>query len=297
MPAFVFSNQRRKMDASTLSPRNSQHVRSKSEPPNPHPIVSQVDEQLRRLRDSEATSSSLCHRLGALQDLYDCVDKLLVLPNSRQALAQGNDKEVLDDLLEGSLMLLDLCDTAKNGLLQTRECAHELESIMRRRRGEICTSSSLQKSRKMIKKTIHKDLKGMEGEHFHKVHGSLIIVNLIKEVEAITYHSMESLLSFIAGPKLPSKWSCWSSVSKLVQPKRVACISEETDISVVERLDLALSSIINHQTNKEFQIQDEDMQNFLRECGASIKEIEEELEGLYRFIIKTRVSLLNMFNN
>ncbi|XP_038888978.1 uncharacterized protein LOC120078742 [Benincasa hispida] len=285
------------MDTSTLNPRNSQHVRSKSEPSNPHPIISQVDEQLRRLRDSEATSSSLCHRLGALQDLYDCVDKLLGLPNSQQALAQGTDKEVLDDLLEGSLMLLDLCDTAKNGLLQTRECTHELESILRRKRGEICTSSSLQKSRKMIKKTIHKALKGMEGEHFRKVYGSLTIVNLIKEVEATTYDSMASLLSFIAGPKLPSKWSCWSSVSNFVQPRRVACISEETDVSVVERLDLALRSATNHQTNKEFHTQDEDMQNLLRECGACIKEVEEELEGLYRFIIKTRVSLLNIFNN
>ncbi|KGN43321.1 hypothetical protein Csa_020438 [Cucumis sativus] len=286
------------MDASTLNPRNSQHVRSKSENSNPHPIISQVNEQLRRLRpDSEATSSSLCHRLGALQDLYDGVDKLLVLPNSQNALVQQSNEEVFDDLLEGSLMLLDLCDTAKNGLLQTRECIHELESILRRKRGEICTSSSLHKSRKMIKKTIQKALKGMEGEPFHKVHGSLTIVNLIKEVEAITYHSLESLLSFIAGPKLPSKWSCWSSVSMLVQPKRVACISEETDISVVERLDLALSSFTNHQSNKEFQIQDEDMQNLLRECGASIKEVEEELDGLYRFIIKTRVSLLNIFNN
>ncbi|XP_022928232.1 uncharacterized protein LOC111435126 [Cucurbita moschata] len=266
------------MDASAMNSRNS------------HQIINKVNEQLSKFKDSQATSSLLCHRLGALQVLYDYVDKLLLLPHSQQALAQGSDKEVLDDLLEGSLELLDLCDTAKNGLLQTMECTRELESILRRRRGDVCSSSSLQKSRKLIKKTIHKALKGMEGKHFYKDHGSSTIVNLIKEVEAMTYHSIEFLLFFIAGTKLISKWSCWASFSKLVQPKRVACISEETSISVIERLDLILSSISNHQTEVE------DMQNLVRECGASIKEVEEELEGLYRFIIKTRVSLLNIFN-
>ncbi|XP_038887200.1 uncharacterized protein LOC120077387 [Benincasa hispida] len=288
------------MDASALNRRNSQHVRSKSEPSNPHPIISQVDEQLRRLMDSEAISSpssSLCHKLVALQDLHDSV--LLILPLSQQALVQVSDKKVLNDLLEGSLRLLDLCDTAKNALLQTRECTHELESVLRRRRSEIGTSSSLKKclsSRKMIKKAIHEVLKGMESKQFNKDNGSFYFVNQIKEVEAVTYHSIVSLLSFIAGPKLPAKWRCWSSVSKLVQSKKVACVSEETNISVVERLDLTLSSITNHQTDKDFQIQVEDMQKLLRDCGASIKEIEEELEGLYRFIIKTRVSLLNIFN-
>lgn len=292
------------MDASALNPRISHHVRSNSLPSKPHPLINQVDEQLVRLRDSEATSSSsssLCHRLGALQDLHDCIDKLLLLPLSQQALIQLSDKELLDDLLEGSLRLLDSCDIAMNALLQTRECTNELESFLRRRRGEIGTASSLQEclsSRKMIKKAIHKALKGMESKQSHKDHGSLTIVNLVKEVEAVTYHSIESLLSFIAGPKMPSKWSCWSSVSKFVQPKRVDCISEETNISVVERLDLTLSSITNHHTNKSKSlIQVEDMQNSLRECGTSIKEVEEELENLYRFIIKTRVSLLNIFNH
>lgn len=290
------------MDASALNRKNSQHVRSKSVPSTPHPIISQVDEQLSRLRDSEAissSSSSLCHKLGALQDLHDSVEKLLILPLSQQALVQVSDKEVLDELLEGSLRLLDLCDTAKNALLQTRECTHELESVLRRRRSEIGTSSSLRKclsSRKMIKKAIYKVLKGMESKQSNKDNGSFTFVNQMKEVEAVTYHSIVSLLAFVAGPKLPAKWSCWSSVSKLVQSKKVACISEETSTSVVERLDLALSSITNHQTEKDFQIQVEDMQNLLRDCGASIKEVEEELEGLYRLIIKTRVSLLNIFN-
>lgn len=277
------------MNASAMNPSNSQHVRSRSVPTNPHPALTQVDEHLNRLRASEATSSSLGLRLDALQDLHGSVDKLFLLPLSQQALV----KEVLDELQEGSLRLLDLCDTAKNALLQTRECTHELASIFRRRRGDIGGSSSLKKclnSRKMVKKSIHKVLKGMESKPSNKDHGSLSIVSQIKEVEAVTYHCIEGLLFFIAGPKLVSKWSCWASFSKLVQPKRVACISEGTNISVIERLDLILSSISNHQTEVE------DMQNLVRECGASIKEVEEELEGLYRFIIKTRVSLLNIFN-
>ncbi|KAK5842121.1 hypothetical protein PVK06_004450 [Gossypium arboreum] len=55
-------------------------------PSRPNPLVSEIDEHLKRLRDSEATSTSLSisHKLNGLQDLYDCVDKLLQLPFSQQ---------------------------------------------------------------------------------------------------------------------------------------------------------------------------------------------------------------------
>ncbi|CAL2262113.1 unnamed protein product [Prunus armeniaca] len=60
------------------------HTRSNSFPSRPHPIVQEVDEHLCRLRSSEAastsSSSSICYKLSGLQDLHDCVDKLLQLP-------------------------------------------------------------------------------------------------------------------------------------------------------------------------------------------------------------------------
>ncbi|PPS11131.1 hypothetical protein GOBAR_AA09510 [Gossypium barbadense] len=51
------------------------HTRSNSFPlpSRPNPLVLEIDEHLNKLRDSEATStsSSICHKLNGLQDLYD----------------------------------------------------------------------------------------------------------------------------------------------------------------------------------------------------------------------------------
>ncbi|CAK9316050.1 unnamed protein product [Citrullus colocynthis] len=285
------------MDSLDMNSKKSLHIRSNSLPSKPHPIVAQVDENLCRLKSSEATSStsSLCHRLSGLQDLHDSIDKLLLLPCTQKNLVHESGNKWADDLLEGSLRLLDLCDIAKNALLQTRECTHELESVLRRRRTETIITSDLQKcfnSRKMIKKTVHKALKGIKSRSSQKSEESSATVSLLKEVEAITYSTVESVLSFVAGPKLPSKLSRWSLISKLVQSKRVASIDEDANTNEVEMVDTTLNSIASHTTDKSFNLQD-----LLRKFGSSIQDLEEDLESLYRHLIRSRVSLLNILNN
>lgn len=115
---------------------------------------------------------------------------------------------------------------------------------------------------------------------------------MLKEAEAITYSSIESLLSFMAGPKLASKMSRWSLVSKLMQPKRVACKEEETYRNEVERMDATLYLITSHKS--DFFVQVEDVQSSLRKLESSIHDLEEDLESLYRCLIKNRVSFLNI---
>ncbi|KAK8320452.1 hypothetical protein V6Z11_A12G038900 [Gossypium hirsutum] len=137
----------------------SYHARSNSLPSRQHPIVSQIDENLNRLRASQSasTSSSIGHNLCGLQDLHECVDVLLQFPLTQQALDQEKRREMVEELLDGSLMLLDLCTTAKDALLQTKECTRELQSILRRRRGAEGLANDFRKyltSRKAMKKEI-----------------------------------------------------------------------------------------------------------------------------------------------
>ncbi|XP_022969204.1 uncharacterized protein LOC111468271 [Cucurbita maxima] len=283
------------MDSFAANQKKSFHIRSNSLPSKPHPVVDEVDEHLCRLKASEATSSSssLCQKLDALQDLHDCIDKLLILPLTQQALV---DNKSVDDLLEGSLKLLDLCAMAKDALMQTKESTHELESTLRRRRGDDIVGD-VQKylnSRKMIKKAIHKALKGMERLSFQKSDESSEIVSLLKEAEAITCNSLESLLSFVAGPKVPSKMSRWSLVSKLVQAKKVATKDEDSNGNEVQMVDAALYSITR---KSDSLVQVEDLQNMLRNFESSIHDLEEDLERLFRRLIKNRVSFLNTLNH
>jgi hypothetical protein len=284
------------------SPLNKKsHVRSNSLPSRPHPLILECNEHLCRL-EASASSSSLSCKLVGLQDLHDCVEKLLQLPQMQHALVERCNGKWVEELLDGSLRLLDVCSAAKDALIHTKECARELQSIMRRRaRGDVGIEREVRKfltSRKVVKKAIQKALKGMEGKHADKNHEMLPMVSTLREIETVTLSVFESLLSFVAGPRLQSKLSSWSLVSKLVLPKRVAHEIEETAASEFEKVEAALHSLITHKTTKsDFITHVENVHNLLGNLESIVQDLEEGLECLFRRLIKTRVSLLNILNH
>ncbi|KAI9182611.1 hypothetical protein LWI28_027197 [Acer negundo] len=273
----------------------SYHVRSNSFPSRPHPITSEVDQHLIRLRTSQATtissSSSICHDINSLQDLHGCVDKFLQLPFVQQAVGQEQQKKWVDELLNGSLRILDISSIAKDALLQTKECVQGLSSVLRRRRGDEI-SSEVKKyltSRKTVKKTIKKALKGMANK-CSKTSEEHETITMLREVEAATSTVFESFLFLISGPKASSK-SGWTLVSKLIHSKRIACEEEESDMNEFVKVDTALSTLTSKSDNIIC------VQNQLKELESNIQDLEEGIECLSRHLIKSRVSLLNILNN
>lgn len=197
---------------------------------------------------------------------------------------------------------MDVCGIAKDALFQTKECTHELQSIMRRKRGcEIELTREVGKyltSRKVVKKAIHKTLKGVVSKCTNRSHETLSMVSMLREVEVVTLSILESLLSFIAGPKLRLKSSSWSFVSMLVHPKRVASEDAETDTNELEKVNAALQSLMSHKRSRsDYIMHVENMKNWLEESESSIHDLDEMLECLFRHLIKTRVSLINIFNH
>lgn len=96
----AFSFLKKMAAASPLNSQTCHHTRSNSLPSRLHPFTSQFDEHFSRLNAFEATFSSstlICHKLMCLQDLYDCVDELILLPLTQKSLAQEqHQKWVLD---------------------------------------------------------------------------------------------------------------------------------------------------------------------------------------------------------
>ncbi|KAF3952970.1 hypothetical protein CMV_021538 [Castanea mollissima] len=290
------------MAASTFNSKSHQHTRSNSLPTRTHPLISEFHDQLSRLRDLEATSSSstsICQKLNGLQDLHDCVDKLLLLPFT-QALAQEQCEKLVNEMLDGSLNLLDVCDMARDALLQTKECTRELQSTLRRRPDDkMEITREVEKfvaSRKGVKKSMKKILKGMQIKINYKNTEDILIISLLKDLEAATLIGFESLLTFIAKSKSQSKSSSWSLVSKLVHHKRVTCECEETDANEFEMVDAALQSLISHKPSK-YSLLNGNVQTWLRKLELNVQDLEEVLECLSRSIVKTRVSLLNILNH
>ncbi|XVF68034.1 hypothetical protein PTKIN_Ptkin10aG0170500 [Pterospermum kingtungense] len=277
----------------------SYHSRSNSLPSRQHPLASQIDENLSRLRASEAasTSSSIGQKINGLQDLHECVDMLLQLPLTQQALAQEQHRECVEELLDGSLMVLDVCSIAKDALLQIKDCTQELQSILRRRQGLEGLVDEVRKyltSRKAIKKAICKALKNLKQMEtkFNNDGENGDVISILREVEAVTVRVLRSLLSFVSGPDAESKLCRWSLVSKLMNKKRVGSVEEEQKTNEIANAEAALCSLIKSDNIKNI----ENVQNVLQKSELCIQDLEEGLESLYRRLIKVRVTVLNVLN-
>ncbi|CAN0845506.1 hypothetical protein LINGRAHAP2_LOCUS4140 [Linum grandiflorum] len=243
------------------------HVRSNSFPSTSHPLVSEFDDQLCRLRQSQAastSSSSICQKLNGLQDVYDCVDKLIQLPSTQQAMIHYQN-----ELLDGSLRLLDMCNTAKDSLSQMKESVSELQSAIRRRQGDLVAETKRYlNSRKVVKKTIQRALKDNEN--------NIDAIGMLREAESIVFEVLNNLLSFISQSN--SKASSWSLVSKLI-----AANKNEDEFAEVD------ACLKTSKSSEEIQAQ-------LKNLQPCIQDLEEGVESLFRCLIKTRASILNVHN-
>ncbi|KAL5550339.1 hypothetical protein UlMin_000515 [Ulmus minor] len=284
------------MAASSEISRNACHVRSNSLPSRSHPWSVSVEEQLVRLRtSSEATtsssSSSLCRKLGSLKDLHESIDKLLQLQQTQQSLSKEHNSKSVEQVLDGSLRLIDVCETTRDVFSQMKQCLQELQSSLRRQRGdesglenEISSYMISKKNfAKMVTKCI-KTLKNTRKNNEDKGSELVSVVTILNEVEEITNAVFESLLSFIAQPKASSGWS------KLLKLRRVSC-EGETNANEVEKMDLQLLALKSGKNEVQKTLKG------LETLESNIQELEEELEGLFRRLMKTRVSLLNIFNH
>ncbi|KFK40089.1 hypothetical protein AALP_AA3G329000 [Arabis alpina] len=250
------------------------HARSNSFPSRLHPHATHVDEQLARLRSSEEASTSssysICQRLDNLHELHESLEKLICLPVTQHTLAQEQNKKAVEQLLDGSLRILDLCNISKDAFSQMKESLMEIQSILRRKRGDL--SGEVKKylaSRKSIKKTfqkVHKPLKVAKDAESLAVFG---------EAEAVTVALFDSLFSYMSGSKTCGKWSV---VSKLMNKKKVTCEAEGNEFT---RID----------TEKTLKMED------VQSLESCIQDLEDGVESLSKSLIKYRVSILNSLGN
>ncbi|MBA0877708.1 hypothetical protein Goshw_005226 [Gossypium schwendimanii] len=272
------------------------HVRSSSLPINTHPLVVSVEEQLTRLRASQQeTSSSMSNRLGGLKELYHRVDDLFQLQFPRALCI-----EHLEDVLDGSLRVLDVCGTIRYVLSRMREGLQGLESSLRRRTGrESCLEGEIRAymvTRKEMNKMI-RNLKGMDRKcksvMLDNDSEMVSVVNMLREAEEISLSVFDSLLSFLLLPKLRSKPTGWPILSKLLHSRRALC--DRMEATEAEKLEVELSLL---KSSKDIKL--EQVQKLLKDLEAfqaTIKETEGDLECIFRQLLKTRVSLLNILNH
>ncbi|XP_021629647.1 uncharacterized protein LOC110627606 [Manihot esculenta] len=110
------------------------HIRSISLPSRSHPLIVNIEEQLYKLKASK--SSSMSCKLNGLKNLFECIDDLLQMPMAQQSLTRERQNLCVESTLNGSMELLDLCDSTRDLFSQMKECVQELELSLRRRKGK-----------------------------------------------------------------------------------------------------------------------------------------------------------------
>ncbi|KAM5562701.1 hypothetical protein ABKV19_017751 [Rosa sericea] len=299
--------------ASPLNPKANYHIRSISLPSKPHPLFQQCEDYLLRIITSSdansSSSSAISNKLSCLLDLHNCVNELFQLPLTQEAFVRERNEKWVDELLDRSLRLLDVCTAAKDALIHTKECAREIQSTMRRRRGgQSGFTNEVKKyfaSRKVVKKAICKALVTLKScekkssfSSTNKDNVAVALVSVLREVEAVSLTVFESLLSFISGLKAQSKMRGWSFVSKIMLNKKVACDEEKSEVNEFADVDAALSCLVGQETSKSDNIScNENVQSDLQQLESCSQDLEEGLECLFRRLIKNRVSLLNTLSN
>ncbi|XP_011022277.1 PREDICTED: uncharacterized protein LOC105124112 [Populus euphratica] len=280
------------------------HVRSISLPSRSHPTTLRIEEELNKLNkwevSSNSVSGSISNSLSGLEDLYKCMDDLLNLASTQQVLSRHENEKCLDELLDGSVRLLDVCSIGRDILLRFREQVQALQSAFRRRKGDSSIESSVATFncfRKKMKKDTKKLIASLKQMDNKLGASSLLdqdqhlsaVIRVIREVNVINCSIFQSLLRFLSTSSKP-KQSRWSLVSKLILHKGViTCEEKQENVNEIGTVDAALSQVSDSENVKIAQKR-------LEALEMSIDDLENCLERLSRPLIKSRASLLNIIS-
>ncbi|GMP32115.1 hypothetical protein CsSME_00006022 [Camellia sinensis var. sinensis] len=285
------------------------HIRSISLPCRSHPSTVRIEEELNKIKTWESSSTptaeAISNGLSRLEDLNKCMQDLLNLPLTQQALSHHHHEKWIGDLQDGFVSLLDICGTERDVMTQIKEHVRDLQSALRRRKGDSSIEISIAKYT-CFRKNTKKDAKKLIAVMKHmdnKIEATPLLeldqhisslIKALREVVAASISILHSVLLFLSVPILKSKSTRWSLVSKLLQKGEVACENQE-NVNELESVDVALHSLCRSDSNEGDKMQS--AQNTLKSLEARIEDVENVLEYLFRRFVKARATLLNIVSH
>ncbi|KAM7529544.1 hypothetical protein LguiB_032954 [Lonicera macranthoides] len=236
-----------------------QHIRSISFPTRSHPTTLRIQEKLNNIKTSQVsaplTAKTICNTLSQFNKLYKCIDDLLNLPLTQQALSQYQHDNWVEGLLDGSVRLLDICGNTIDLVSQMKEHLGDVQSCLRRRKADLSIESSIAKFssfRKKIKKDAKRSISSLKqienevgGLQMLKgkvpCEGELDTANELQRVDAALstlcgYASIETEKLQIAQYKLEKAESCVEEIEISLEFRRVKCVDDLLNFPVTEQV-------------------------------------------------------------
>ncbi|XP_078174100.1 uncharacterized protein LOC144567792 [Carex rostrata] len=244
------------------------HSRSNSLPARSHSYLLKVEEELNKVRDyvgsSFLTYEIMLAAIKAVGHVYECINDVLCMSRNQDCLSQWQQRRWIDQELEESINLLDICSTSRENLCAIKFYIQNQESAIRRGESK-ATKSSVRDLSNLVKKAC-KDVKKHNSRKSESLDGgSLACASLIMEARKLTFSLLQAVFSSFAEHTIEQKCSKLSLASKLLHRRSAAYKWEKID----DALDIA--SLL-----------------------SNVESMDSGLECLFRHLIQSRVSLLNL---
>ncbi|XP_023754181.2 uncharacterized protein LOC111902585 [Lactuca sativa] len=285
-------------------------TKSISLPSRSHPTTLRIEELLNKIKATTASTETICSGLSQLTGLYECMDELLTSSTTHVLMSRQQNKKWVDELMEESVMLLDVCGNIRDILSEIKGHTRDLLCALRRRKGDLNIQNSITKYNCFRKKMI-KDVRKLVAslKQFDNVttgdsvvvdsdnHQLAATIKAVLGVVEMTISVFNSFLMFLSVPIL--KANRWSFVvSKLIHKGIVACETQQEHgiLNELESVDSALQRLCKHGSLSGEGGNVEIAQCRLQRLGVQIENMESGFEYMFRCLIRTRASLLNIEN-
>ncbi|KAL7117645.1 hypothetical protein ACP275_03G085000 [Erythranthe tilingii] len=230
----------------------------------------------------------------SLTELHNSVNELLSSPTTKHEIIHNGHEKWGHDVSEASLKMADSCATAKDLLLLAKDHLKSLQSAFRRIAATTETAENnfahhrlpRKQLKKAILKRIHSLKAGMKNTSAAGLAATIsppaaagqtlvAVVNLLKEVRATTLLIVRSVLTLITIPNPESKPG-----SGKKDPIFRIRFTRVDSLSIWEKSDVVSDT--------------RSVMKRLEEVEMVVGDMEGELEDMFRRLIRTRASLLNI---
>ncbi|KAJ0693754.1 hypothetical protein HanPI659440_Chr15g0600871 [Helianthus annuus] len=272
-----------------------------------HPSHTPIETKLNELKawgDLVGSSQTIQNGLAGLVELYVCVDELFRSPHTQQAFSRYQSRTLVEDVLEGSIVLLDSCSILKEVILRMKENVKILQSALRRKASDLTVAKQIADYlcfRKKIKKSIIKGLRTLRGiekkmslNSFPDVdHHVSMVSKVLGEVNALTMSLFKTILVFLSAKSKASNG--FQLLSKFVLKSMSTHETAKPFVNEVEAIDMDTLSL--HKSSHNHEMSDGDVQMTLENLqilDVCIDGFDDGLNRLSRRFIQYRASILNM---
>ncbi|PWA62906.1 hypothetical protein CTI12_AA245230 [Artemisia annua] len=268
------------------------------------PSFTKIETKINDLKLLVLSSETIQSCLVGLAELYVSIDELVQSPQTKQAFSRKQNGTLVEDILEGSIGLLDLCCTLKEMAMLMKENTQILQSALRRKGGDSIAASQISVYlcfKKKAKKSIVKSLETLK--HLEKKMGSflfldadhhvLTISKVLGEVNSLTISIFKCLLIFMSTKSKPVNGV--HLLSKFLSKSSSTHYNNSTFVNEVETVDMAITSLHRSARNNEMKNVEVQMSiKKLQILDVTIDGIETGLALLFRRLVQSRASLLNI---